>query len=68
MKIETPEQALDTILEMVQMTEADFEMALSATVTIYRLMERGFGDLSLEVLNTYKPNGLSKEWSEHNEV
>jgi hypothetical protein len=53
--IETPEQALDTILELVRATEDDFEMALSATVTIWRLFERGYSDLSFAVLETYRP-------------
>jgi hypothetical protein len=53
--IETPEQALDTILELVQATEDDFEMALSATLTIWRLFERGYSDLSFAVLETYRP-------------
>ncbi len=55
--IETPEQALDTILELVQATEDDFEMALSATLTIWRLFERGYSDLSFAVLETYRPEG-----------
>lgn len=53
--ITTPEQALDTILELVQYSETDFENALAATITIYKLMEKGYGDLALEVLRTYGP-------------
>ena len=53
--ITTPEQALDTILELVQYQETDFELALAATTTIYRLMENGHGDLALKVLETYGP-------------
>lgn len=56
MKITNDEQALDVILELVQATEDDFEMALAAAVTIFRLFQHGYGDLSLEVLKTYKPN------------
>lgn len=53
--ITTPGQALDTILELVQYSETDFENALAATITIYKLMERGYGDLALKVLKTYGP-------------
>ena len=53
--ITTTEQALDTILELVQYQETDFELALAATATIYRLMENGHGDLALKVLETYGP-------------
>ena len=56
MKISSDREALDAILLLVQATEDDFEIALAATVTIYRLLQRGYGDLSLEVLQTYKPN------------
>lgn len=56
MKITSDQEALDAILLMVQATEDDFEIALAATVTIYRLLQRGYKDLSLEVLKTYKPN------------
>ena len=56
MKITSDQEALDAILLMVQATEDDFEIALAATVTIYRLLQRGYKDLSLEVLQTYKPN------------
>lgn len=54
-KITNDEQALDTIMKLVSATEPDFEMALAATTTIWRLQERGYVDLSLEVLLTYKP-------------
>ena len=56
MKITSDQEALDAILLLVQATEDDFEIALAATVTIYRLLQRGHKDLSLEVLQTYKPN------------
>lgn len=53
--IETTEQFLDHILEMVQYSEDDFESALAATVTIYSLIQRGYQDLGFEVLKTYGP-------------
>lgn len=51
--ITTTEEALDTILQLVQFSETNFENALAATVTIYKLMEKGYGDLALQVLRTY---------------
>ena len=54
-KIATEEQALDTILELVSATEGDREVAISATATIYSLMERGFRELAFAVLETYRP-------------
>lgn len=54
-KIKNDTDALDTILKLVSATEPDFEAALAATQTIWRLQERGHVDLSLEVLLTYKP-------------
>jgi len=53
--ITTSEQALDTILELVQYRETNFELALAAATTIYRLMENGYGELALKVLETYGP-------------
>lgn len=66
MKIETPEQALDTILDLVRATEDDFELALAAAVTIWRLHERGYMDLSLAVLETYRPNAMKRPWAGEN--
>jgi hypothetical protein len=62
--IETPEQALDTILEMVKWTEEDHELAVSAAATIYSLFIRGYSDLSLAVLETYRPNAMKRPWME----
>lgn len=53
--IKTDEQALDTILEMVKTTEKDHELALGATVAIWKLVQAGKKDLALEVLSMYKP-------------
>lgn len=66
MKIETEEQALDTILELVRVTEDDFESALAATVTIWRLYERDYSDLALAVLETYRPNAMKRPWAGDN--
>ena len=53
--IKTDEQALDTILKMVKTTEKDNELALGATVVIWKLVQAGKKDLALEVLSMYKP-------------
>jgi len=55
--IENDEQALDLILRLVSATEPNFELALGATTTIWRLHEKGYKDLALDVLATYKPEG-----------
>ena len=66
MKIETQEQALDTILELVRATEDDFEKALAATITIWRLYEYDYSDLALAVLETYRPNAMKRPWAGEN--
>jgi len=53
--IENEEQALDMILSLVRATEPDFELALGATTTIWRLQEKGYRDLAFDVLATYNP-------------
>ncbi len=65
MTITTPEQALDTILDLVKYTEENQELAIGATATIYRLMERGYDDLALAVLETYRPNAMKRSWSDN---
>jgi hypothetical protein len=62
--VSTFEEALDVIMRMVKSTEQDDEMAIAATAIIGRLIQIGRGDLALQVLNTYKPEG---EQNEHNE-
>lgn len=57
MQIETEEQALDTILDLVRYSEDNDELAISAAATIYRLMTTGNRDLAMEVLSTYKTKG-----------
>ena len=57
MQIETEEQALDTILDLVRYSEDNDELAISAAATIYRLMTTGNRDLAMEVLSTYKTIG-----------
>lgn len=54
-KIKNDNDALDLIMKMVSATETDHELALAATTTIWRLQQRGYVDLSLELLLTYKP-------------
>ncbi len=66
MTIKTAEQALDTILDLVKYTEEDHELAIGATATIYRLMELGYDDLALAVLETYRPNAMKRPWAKEN--
>lgn len=66
MIIETTEQALDTILDLVKYTEEDHELAVGATATIYRLIERGYDDLAFAVLETYRPNAMKRPWAGDN--
>jgi hypothetical protein len=54
-EIKNDTEALDMIMKLVSATELDHELALAATVTIWRLQERGHVELSLEVLKTYAP-------------
>lgn len=53
--IKNDNDALDLIMKLVSATETDHDLALAATTTIWRLQERGYVDLSLEILLTYKP-------------
>lgn len=55
MAIESFEQFMDTILDLVSATESDSELALSAATTIGLLYERGHSDLAEKVLLTFKP-------------
>ena len=56
-EIKNDTDALDMIMKLVSATEPDFELALAATQTIWRLQERGHVELSLEVLKTYATTG-----------
>lgn len=53
--IETETEFLDTMLDLVKATETDHEYAVSAVVTITRLIERGYDGLAFEVLETFRP-------------
>jgi hypothetical protein len=55
MSIETFDQFMDTILDLVSATETNPELALSAATTIGLLYERGYSDLAEKVLLTFKP-------------
>lgn len=57
MEITTFDEFLDTTLRMVSMTETDTDLAISATATIASLVQRGYKDLAMAVLHTYKPEG-----------
>jgi len=60
-EIETFEEAMEIITRMVAATEKDSEMAIAATATIGSLIERGFSNLALNVLQTYKPGNYTNE-------
>lgn len=55
MEITTFDEFLDTTLRMVSMTEPDGEVAISVAATIGSLVQRGYKDLAMDVLLTYKP-------------
>lgn len=55
MTINTTEEMLDHVLMMVSETEPDREVAISVAATIGSLMLRGYGDLALQIIDTYKP-------------
>jgi hypothetical protein len=54
-EINNDTDALDMILKLVSATEPDFEAALAASQTIWRLYEKGYSELALAVLATYNP-------------
>lgn len=58
-KIDSFEQAMDTILTMVRATEENEEMAIAAAATIGRLIKIGKKDLALDVLWTYRPEDMN---------
>lgn len=60
-EIETFEEAMEVITRMVSATEQDDEMAIAATATIGSLIDRGYADLALKVLQTYKPGDYINE-------
>lgn len=60
-QIETFEEAMEVITRMVATTEKDSEMAIAATATIGSLIQRGFSNLALNVLQTYKPGNYENE-------
>lgn len=53
--IKSETEFLDTMLEMVKATEMNHEYAVSAVVTMARLIERGYDGLAFEVLETFRP-------------
>ena len=55
MTLNTDEEMLNHVLKMVSETETNADLALSVTATIGSLIIRGYGDLALQVINTYKP-------------
>lgn len=55
MEITTFDEFLDTTLSMVSMTEPDMDVAISVAATIGSLVQRGYKDLAMDVLLTYKP-------------
>lgn len=55
MAIESFEQFMDTILDLVLATENNSELALSAATTIGLLYERGHYELAEQVLLTFAP-------------
>lgn len=60
-EIKTFEEAMEVITRMVATTEKDSEMAIAATATIGSLIQRGFSNLALNVLQTYKPGNYEHE-------
>lgn len=53
--IKNETEFLDTMLDLVKATETDHEYAVSAVVTMARLIERGYDGLAFEVLETFRP-------------
>ena len=55
MTLNTDEEMLNHVLRMVSKTEKNADLALSVTATIGSLIVRGYKDLALKVISTYKP-------------
>jgi hypothetical protein len=53
--IDTFEQYLDVVLDLVLATEPDHNVAVSVAAAIGSLTQRGHGELAMQVLETYKP-------------